>query len=174
MRGEIIIAPEYKEITGPLIFLAGPIQGAEDWQSRAVGYLQQVASEPHIASPRRPLKHEGEFPEQMYAAQVDWETHYLRRAASQKEDEKGVILFWLAKEIGHSCNHAHGQTTRFELAEWKMHHEKEGTQLVVGIEEGFTGARYICRRFDQDCPEVPILSTLEETCERAAKMCYKR
>ena len=79
-------------------------------------------------------------------------------------------MFWLAKEFEHNCKRAYAQTTRFELAEWKMRHEYEGAKLVVGVEEGFTGAKYIKRRFPQDCPEVPLCSTLEETCREAVKL----
>ena len=178
MSGKIIIAPEYQEINGPLVFLAGPIQGAYDWQLRATQILQQLHPEINIANPRRPLNHEGDFTEQMYTAQVDWETHHLQMAAygnaGKGESDRGAVLFWLAKEAKHFCDRAYAQTTRFELAEWKVKHERDKVNLVVGIEDGFTGARYICRRMNQDCPEVPILSTLEETCEKAVEMCYRK
>ncbi len=98
----------------------------------------------------------------MYNEQVDWETYYLRRAAKQ-----GVVLFWLAKEFRHTCDRAYAQTTRFELGEWKVRHERDGTKLVVGIEQGFTNAKYIKRRLSQDCKDVPLCSTLEETCKSA-------
>jgi hypothetical protein len=55
------------------------------------------------------------------------------------------------------------------LAEGKERHQHDGAPLVVGIEEGFTGARYNRRRFAQDCPEVPIESSLEETCRAALR-----
>ncbi len=100
---------------------------------------------------------------------VDWETFHLRNAGWN-----GVVLFWLAKEFEHDCKRAYAQTSRFELGEWKVIHERDGSNLVVGIEEGFTGDRYIKRRLPQDCPEVPILSTLEETCEKAVELAYRR
>ena len=174
MSGKILIAPEYHEIVGPLVFLAGPIQGALDWQAQAICILQKYAPELHIANPRRPLKHEGDFTKQMFNAQTDWETYYLNRAAYGK----GAILFWLAKETEHFCNRSYAQTSRFELSEWKVKHERDGVKLVVGIEtaqnegkekDAFTGAKYMRRRFAQDCPEIAILSTLEETCERVVK-----
>jgi len=36
MAGKILIAPKYEDIEGPLIFLAGPIQGAWQWQDREI------------------------------------------------------------------------------------------------------------------------------------------
>lgn len=154
MTGRIVLPPLIEPVEGPVIFLAGPIQGA-NWHNLAIPLLHQLAPEIHIASPRREYL-DGEF---VYEAQVDWETHFLRRAARQ-----GVIMFWLAREIHHTCERAYAQTTRFELGEWKTRHEVSGCQLVIGIEAGFTNARYIRHRFAQDCPTVPICSSLEETC----------
>ncbi len=159
MAGKILIAPQYESIDGPLIFLAGPIQGAPDWQSKAISYIPNLAPELHIASPRRKTYDDVNF---VYAEQVDWERHYLRRAATE-----GAIMFWLAKEDKHRCDRAYAQTTRFELGECKNWHEQKGAKLVIGIEEGYTGAKYVGYVFPKDCPNVPICKTLEETCRRA-------
>lgn len=142
---KIFLPPKIEEVNPPLIFLAGPIQGAEHWQNKG----------------RRDYL-DGEF---VYEAQVDWETRYLNEAA-----KKGLILFWLAKEAEHDNKRSYAQTSRFELAEWKVKHERDGVKLVLGIEDGFTGAQYIRHRFSQDCPEIPILDSLEKTCEKAVKM----
>lgn len=147
--------PTYSELVGPVVFLAGPIQGAPLWQLDAAKLLRERMPDLHVANPRRDYL-PGEFE---YDAQVDWETLLLRRAA-----DNGVILFWLAKEEIHSCNRAYAQTTRFELAEWKVRHERDGAKLVVGINAEFTGAKYIRRRFTQDCPAVPICASLPDTC----------
>jgi Nucleoside 2-deoxyribosyltransferase like len=141
----------------PVIFLAGPIQGTGDWQSEASRLIHARSPGVIVASPRRAYL-PGEFD---YGKQVDWETHHLHRAA-----QNGAILFWLAREEEHLPSRAYAQTSRFELAEWKLRHERDGVKIVIGIEEGFSGERYIRRRFSQDCPEVPILTTLLETCER--------
>jgi hypothetical protein len=98
----------------------------------------------------------------MYNEQVDWETYHLRKAG-----DNGVVLFWLAKEAEHRCDRAYAQTTRGELFEWKALHEIMGARIALGIEEGFTGERYIRRRFAQDCPDVKITNNLKETCENA-------
>jgi hypothetical protein len=164
-----IFPPDKPPIAGPVIFLAGPIQSAEDWQRHAVRILNEIAPEVHVASPRRNINFEGEFSEEMYNEQVDWETFHLRRAGKE-----GVVLFWLAKEDDHVCHRAYGQTSRFEIGEWKERHCRDGSKLVIGIEPGFTGARYIKRRFSQDCPDIPVCDSLEETCREAVRKIEKK
>lgn len=161
MTGLLVSPPDYPPLDGPLVFLAGPIQSAPDWQAVAAGLLRAARPDLHVANPRRAYP-PGAFD---YAAQVDWETHHLRRAAAD-----GVILFWLAREADHRCDRSYAQTTRFELAEWKVRHERDGAKLVVGIEGGFAGARYVRRRLGQDCPGVPLCDSLDEACRGAIRL----
>ncbi|HEX4611342.1 MAG TPA: nucleoside 2-deoxyribosyltransferase domain-containing protein [Urbifossiella sp.] len=156
----VLLPPTITPVDGALVFLAGPIQGAPDWQAEAIQWFTEHTPTLAVASPRRPDRSR-EFD---YAAQVDWETHYLRRAAAW-----GVILFWLAREAEHISGRAYAQTSRFELAEWKVRHERDGVRLVVGIEDGFSGARYIRHRLARDCPQVPLLSSLPAVCAAAAE-----
>lgn len=159
--GVLLVPPEVVQVEGPVVFLAGPIQGAPDWQAEAVRWFTEHAPWLTVASPRREYL-PGEFD---YAAQVNWETIYLRRAAPC-----GVILFWLAREAVNVPGRSFAQTTRFELAEWKIRHERDGTRLVIGIEDGFSGARYIRHRFSSDCPDVPVASCLSAACVIAAEL----
>lgn len=169
----LILPPNYLEEINSLIFLAGPIQGAERWQDKAVEIIENYAADIFIASPRRSLEFDrtlkkGSFTKEDYNQQVDWETYHLKVAS-----EKGTVMFWLAKEFKHYCGRPHGQTSRFELGEWKVKHEKDGINLIVGIEKGFTNERYIRRRFAQDCPDMPLCFTLEETCKEAIRLAKK-
>ncbi len=155
--------PEIVEVDGRVIFLAGPIQGGPNWQSTAGRLIHGYNPKIIVASPRRDYEADGlEF---VYERQVDWETHYLRAAG-----ENGVVLFWLANQVQETPGRAYAQTTRFELAEWKMKHQFEGAKLVVGIEPGFGNERYIRRRFAQDAPDVPILNSLEQSCRVAVEL----
>lgn len=156
--------PEIVETDGPVIFLAGPIQGAPDWQSETASIIHSIDSSIVIASPRRDYL-EGTF---VYEKQVDWETHFLRKAG-----RLGVIGFWLAAQTEEIPGRAYAQTSRFELAEWKMHHEYKGIKLTVGIEEGFGNARYIRRRFKQDCPDIKIADSLSEMCQNAVDLVHR-
>lgn len=158
---KIFYPPQVEENDSAGIFLAGPIQGTSDWQTEAIKIISLLNDKLAIFNPRRDYLDE-EF---VYEKQVDWETHYLREAG-----KNGVILFWLAKEHAHNPERAYAQTSRFELAEWKMRYERDGAKLVVGIEEGFSGARYIKRRLSQDCPNLPICDSLQTTCEKAAEL----
>ena len=157
----VLLPPEVIPVEAPVIFLAGPIQGAPDWQAEAIRWFTQHSPGFAIASPRRDYL-PGEFD---YAGQVDWESHYLRRAAAH-----GVILFWLAREVLNLPGRSYAQATRFELAEWKVRHERDGVRLVVGIEDGFSGGRYIRYRLGQDCPKVPLLTSLPAVCETAVRL----
>ena len=171
MTREVLIAPERSSsgaLSGPLIFLAGPTWTV-DWQREAIDLLGRIAPDVHVASPRRPIDPQADFDPGAYAAQVDWESEHLQRAA-----RRGAVLFWLAAERNHRCDRAYAQTTRFELAEWKERHRIDGAPLALGIEPGFTGARYIRRRFAQDCPAVTIRDDLESTCRDALRWCAGR
>ncbi|MBU4501207.1 MAG: nucleoside 2-deoxyribosyltransferase domain-containing protein [Nanoarchaeota archaeon] len=156
-----------EEIDGHLIFLAGPIKSAYDWQEKAIELISKESPDITIASPRViDAQCGGDFCTKRFNQQVDWESYHLKRAG-----EKGCILFWLAKEYEHDCKRAYAQTSRFELGEWKTKHEILGTNIVVGIEEGFSNARYIKRRISEECPKVPICSSLEEACKEAIRLC---
>ncbi len=178
--GVLLTAPDRLVLDGPVIFLAGPIYwGTHDWHERAAAMLHALDGRVHVASPRRDPEASAKLwnpredagagraaGDAAYDEQVDWETEYLRRAAAN-----GCVLFWLAREQTHNCERPHAQTTRFELAEWKERAARDGCHLVVGIEDGFTGARYIRRRFAQDAPRVPICDSLEATCRAAVERC---
>ncbi len=155
--------PEIVKTDKPVIFLAGPIQGAPDWQSNASKLIHDIDPNLIVASPRKDYP-EGTF---VYEQQVDWETHFLRTAG-----RTGVVAFWLAAQVEETPGRAYAQTTRFELAEWKMRHEYEGVKLTIGIEEGFGNARYIRRRFSQDVSDVKIADSLEEMAKNAVDLAH--
>lgn len=157
----ILTPPEIVKTKSPVIFLAGPIQGAPDWQSEAASLIHDIDPELTVASPRKDYP-EGAF---VYEKQVDWETHFLRTAG-----RTGVIAFWLAAQVEETPGRSYAQTTRFELAEWMTRHEYEDVKLTIGIEEGFGNARYIRRRFAQDVPDVAIADSLEDMCRKAVDL----
>ncbi len=161
-HARVPLPPDFRETNRPLVFLAGPIQGAPDWHREATEHIHRLNADQWVASPKR-----FEWNDRLdYNTQVDWETRHLNQAAYGG----GVILFWLALEAQHFCERPYAQTSRFELGEWKVKHERDGIHLVVGIADGFTNQRYIQRRLSQDCRSVPIFNTLEETCAQAVKM----
>lgn len=163
--GETIIPLNYLEIKGPAIFLAGPVRGAIDWQTKAIDYIREKSPKMHVFSPRWPGPALEDFPDDIFDNQVDWEHFHLQRAG-----ENGVILFWLAREVEHNCQRAYAQTTRFEIGEAVAIHRFTDMKVVVGIEKGFTGERYIRRTLSKKYPGVFLCDNLEETCELAIRL----
>lgn len=166
---QIIVAPHYAAIDGPLIFLAGPIRGTTEWQKEAIQYIQNINAEMNIASPRRPDLTENDFSDDIFDEQVNWEHFHLKRAG-----ENGVILFWLAKETIHRCDRSYAQTTRFELGESVAMHHFLGVRVVVGVEEGFSNEKYIRNTLGKKYPGIPICNTLQETCETAINLAARQ
>lgn len=163
---QIIYPPEITDVSGKIIFLAGPIQGAPEWHLEAIKILNEIIKSPiTIACPKR----QNDSWVYDFNRQVDWESAFL-----EKSSRTGVILFWLAKEHKHQCDRAYAQTTRFELAEWlKEAYISANCQVTVGIEDGFPGARYIRRRVATHYPKVIVHNTLKATCYQARYLLEK-
>jgi len=165
----LVRAPDYIPLQGPLLFIAGPIQGASFWQDEAIALIQQEKPELHIACPRRQTVFQAkDFTDEMHAIQVDWETYHLRRAA-----QEGSILFWLANEKEVVPGRSYAQTSRLELGNWMECARRKEVSLVIGIEDGFSNARYIKRRLSQDAPWVPVVDNLKIACQEAARLAYE-
>lgn len=158
-------APSWEKIGRNFIYLFGPIQGAEDWQSDAIKILHGLDSELHLISPRRTNEGKSEYSHEKKMEQISWE-----RAHLEKTWERGVSMFWLPKEFEKIERRDYAQTSRLELGESKVRHKINRSKLVIGIEPRFPGENYIRRIFSDDCPDVRIYDNLEETCEEAAKL----
>lgn len=176
--GKFFTAPEYTPIEGSLIFLAGPIQGAPDWHSDALMLIRDLDPNVNIASPHRYVANK---PSE-YSEQVDWETYHLDQAGYGQ----GCVLFWLAREerrdiidlirglidrwLAGEDARAHAQTTRIELSRWCERIATRGVKVVIGIEKGFTGEKYIRYTFPKEYPGIQIVDSLEETCRIAVDL----
>lgn len=147
----------------PLVFLAGPIQGAPQWQSEAIKYFQDHVPDVDVASPRRP-EDSTKLDDAGKHAQAEWEFAYLRTAVV-----RGVVLFWCPKEVASIPGRAYAQTTRMELGE-HLAYLRSGTiynGVAVGIEPGFTGEWYIKKWISAKTPVVVVQSSLVDTCRQA-------
>lgn len=156
-----------------LFFLAGPVQGGEDWQLRAYRLILNRIQNFHAIIPCRykephPLvyRREGGI-ESHFVRQTTWERHYLNMAS-----ERGCILFWLpceSKSEPRKDGQPYARDTYGELGEWrgrKMYNP--GIRLVVGAEKDFPGLSQITQNFREALgPMFRIHSTLEETVEAA-------
>jgi hypothetical protein len=115
----------------PLVFLAGPIQGARDWQAEATTQLLAANGTLEVASPRR-VSLDSTF---VYDEQVAWEKAHLARSA-----QLGAIIFWFAAQ-DYSQNYEPGRpyakTTKIEFGRAFGWYDKQPFPIVVGIEPGF-------------------------------------
>jgi hypothetical protein len=186
MIERVISAPKYlmgddKKI--PLIFLGGPIQGARDWQSEAIKIIASRKDKyVRVANPRRNEKPTGGYADEKFKEQARWERYYLDEAG-----RNGSVMFWLAREESKSLfqmlqetygawktkkpQRAYAQTSRVEFGKYQQKHLTGKARLVVGIEEQFTGARYIKDLIEDECNGMKIYSTLDDTCNAALNLC---
>lgn len=135
-----LLTPPHRELTpdspARLAFLAGPIQGAPDWQTPTARELLAQNEFAYVASPRRLSGKEEGF---VYTDQVEWEKRHLRRAASM-----GAIGFWFAAQdftLPYEEGRAYGQTTRFEFGRvfgWADYDATVRDNLVVGVDPKYT------------------------------------
>ena len=146
--------------TERLFFLAGPIQGAPDWQREGFRLIEESftdSSHIHVANPRREYL-DGTF---NYSSQVDWEKLHLWRAA-----HSGGTLFWIPRQdfsLDYEAGRPYAKTTAQELqryAGWLMYDPK--LPISIGIEPGceFDSQRYF--RHTADEFQVPVLTSLDD------------
>ena len=138
-----------------IVFLAGPIKGAPNWQADAIKDLADL--DVYVANPRR--ENVMNFNLDL---QVNWESRFLAAA--------DVIMFWIPKKESDVAGRDYAQTSRFELAEWmaKTHYNHTRKQVVVGIDDAFFGKSYIVKRLQAE--NVPVYSTYTETLSKVRSL----
>jgi len=138
-----------------VVFLAGPIKGAPDWQNQALKDLADL--DIYVANPR--CDNAVNFNLDL---QVDWESKFLALA--------DVIMFWIPKKDIDIAGRDYAQTTRFELSEWaaKTHYNREYKKIVVGIDDAFFGKSYIAKRLISE--NVPVYDNYVATLAEVRKL----
>lgn len=132
------------------VFLAGPIQGAPEWQFQ----LPEIENVVYL-SPRR---EKYPVPNFDYNEQVEWETQALRSA--------NIVLVWIPKEDESIAGRSYAQTTRFEVGE----NLARGKNIILGIDESFPGRRYFeCKAKEYGVLGDKVFSTLDECIEQLRK-----
>jgi hypothetical protein len=159
----VLLPPNKAPWDGSLVFIGGPIQNAPAWHEKAINILENSIPGVTVACPKRHTDTKDtkkDFSQDMYNEQVDWETYYLNSSYMM-----GGILFWLPCSETKS-ERPYGQTTRFELGEWKTKFQINPFPFSVGIEPGFPNERYLRRRLQQDCEPfgLTVKNSLKETC----------
>lgn len=154
-----------------VVFLAGPIQGARDWQTELAKEL--LSSNPNliVATPRAQSIKTKSF---SYNAQVSWEQRHLKMAAFNK----GVVVFWFEAQdhsLPYEKGRSYAQTTRFELGEvigWKF--LQPDIQLVIGVDplyakNGGGSEKYI--RWLADEFGVQVQESLKDVVQVISRLC---
>ena len=161
----VIILPKHKvDINdSPIIFLAGPISNAPNWQDKAIETITNLSDKIYVASPRRESNFSSLTSESKFEHQLDWERHYLDLASTQ-----GAILFWLPAAKIHDCNRAYARDTRGELGEWRgrLSYDPD-LRVIIGGENAFDGIDIIRRNYQAIKPEMEFYNTLDELCKQA-------
>lgn len=151
-----------------IVFFAGPIQGAPEWQEDFIKILEKEFKDVKlkknivIASPKRIEKfNKDEF---SYDEQVNWESYYLDKASKQ-----GIIVFWLPVEKEKVKGRSYAQTSRFEIGEWFAKGQNiKNFKIIVGYEKEFEGVRYISKKF-KDSYNIDLHTTKKDLIEDLIK-----
>jgi len=166
-------------ITGdPVFFLAGPIQGGNEWQVMACNKLLQegIPEGSIVAVPCR--WGENHILRKYFlndivlhsVSQTVWERRALYLAG--RASSRGCIIAWLpeeSKEHPRTGGNPYAQDTRGEIGEWRgqMMYD-EHIRFSIGGEPGFPGLDVIKKNFDDALQvDFPIFPTLDETIENA-------
>lgn len=161
--GTILISPNTETIEGPIIYLAGPINGAPDWQSDAIGHLC-VNPSVHIVSPRQARDASTLLSEEDSKVQIEWEQVYMESAVKD-----GVVLFWFAKPLSSVSTSYYAQQSFFELGDILANVGKRHS-VCVGIEGEFPNAEYLTATLTWRYPELTIHKTLSDVCDEALRI----
>lgn len=172
--GKLIIPKTYVlDFEVPLIFLAGPIRSAPNWQDDAIDLLFSQEQNLVIASPRRgsrdkiaPYIISGD--QNYFPRQRAWERHYLDIAS-----KTGAILFWLPGEAEHDCKKAYGAMTRVEIGQCMTNYKHDkNVRFCVGSDGIFPEIDIITYDLSLDAPDKKICKTLDETCSEAVRLIH--
>ena len=161
----------HTNIKTPLIFLAGPIRGAPNWQDKAIKILFSHNSNLTIASPRRGVGEKispyiafGD--EKYFPRQRAWERYHLDIAS-----KTGAILFWLPGEKKHKCEKVYGAMTRVEIGQWMSNYRHNNSiNFCVGSDGEFPELDTIKYDLSIDAPNKQINNSLEATCKEALQL----
>lgn len=135
---EFIIPPnQITESENPVVFLAGPVQGARNWQARVgADLLSQSLTDITVVSPRgNPPLYAPTSYWMSEGLQTPWEKHHLKLARDQ-----GVLAVWMAEQIYETPGRVYAQTSRIEfgrIAGWLDYNP--AISFVFGVDPKYKG-----------------------------------
>lgn len=146
----------------PLVFLAGPVQGAQDWQSDMATKLLRSGFQMNIASPRRTdmddPKVRAAFDRQAQHAQIDWELRHIHQAI-----KFGVLVINFAAQdlsLEYPTGRAYAQTTRFEAGAAILGQEffDGHAHIAVRIDPLYKGGNDTYTRYIAERNHIPVVT----------------
>jgi hypothetical protein len=164
VRGVALINPIDDRPLGeaePLLFVAGPVQGAPDYQTALARVVLQRRPDFVVATPRVPTEIDRRTFD--YDRQVDWEERHLWRAA-----RRGGVAFWFAARdpaLPYETGRAYAQTTRIEIGKITGWRRFMPLNIAVGFDPGYAGGseRYLRRMLGRD--GIPVAGGWDEFVE---------
>ncbi|HYD03658.1 MAG TPA: nucleoside 2-deoxyribosyltransferase domain-containing protein [Alphaproteobacteria bacterium] len=162
----------------PLIFLAGPIKGAPDWQSQAIEIISQYSKSwniIYIASPRPAVK---KYLENQILRGVnmedqkqrEWEWYHQNIAA-----KNGVIMFWFPGKDHEVPGKSYGLITSNEFGYWTARHQMDNSiKLAIGSDGRFNQWNVFNFDIKFNVPDITVRDSLEETCIHAINLLKKK
>lgn len=190
----IVLKPcTYEEVQGPLVFIEGPISGARDYHSQAIGFIRRKNPSINIVSPRS----DPGTPDMGLAAS-DWEHYFIEKALKLKNGVVFVCLVlpnrllfweWLKVLCTMGISRPYAQTTRFELGEAVTFHrimaergvrvnvvvyfeEKEVTLFgTLLFKKRFPNSHYLEHTIRKKAPGVHIHKNFDAACLKVVELC---
>jgi hypothetical protein len=165
------------ELEVPVIFLAGPIRGGDDWQYR---FIKEIEKDLERGTIVNPVRYEGDHPlfsvkekgdENHFESQTLWERYYLATAS-----KKGCIVFYLpceSKINPRTSGLPYARDSYGELGEWRgrMIYDNK-INLVVGADKDFPGLDVIEKNFKAMRPDFGIHYSLEDTVRKTIEIIH--
>lgn len=151
----------------PVFFLAGPVLGGGDWQSKAFFLLKEeldcIIAIPMLYPTGHPILADLSPAQSKSLNSLEWERYYMDKAATS-----GCLIFWLGNEDKtnpRQDGNSYAMSTRGELGEWsyRLKHE-HNLRVVIGADDSFPGLKQIRLSFGSD---FPIFNSLQETINAA-------
>lgn len=145
----------------PVVFLAGPVQGAPDWQSDMAAKLLRSGFAMNVASPRRTDMDDpavrAAFDREAQHAQIDWELRHIHRAI-----KFGVLVINFAAQdplLDYPVGRAYAQTTRFEAGAAILGQEffDGHANIAVRIDPAYRGGNDTYMRYIAERNHIPVV-----------------
>ena len=160
--------PVIENTEGPNIFLAGPIQGAPNWQAEAEAHLDNAlplsAGNVNVFNPRAlDMSHSKQ-------SQIGWEKKALVRARNF-----GILVYWFAAQDFSISDYPEGrpyaQTSRIEFGRavgWKD--LRPSVKIGIGIDPSYAGGNeeYITSCADEH--SLKIYRNLGQLCSHVIEL----